>query len=68
MSEPVATFRASLASTGKWLKIGDAGDATATFDVSVVSLPDVVRLAAHGQEELEITVRHVKACDGILAQ
>lgn len=67
MTAPLATFRASLASSGKWLKIGDAGDATATFDVSVVSLPDVVRLAAHGQEELEISVRHVKACEGILA-
>lgn len=50
MTAPLATFRASLASSGKWLKIGDGGDATATFDLSVVSLAEAVKLAVHGQE------------------
>ncbi|MGH2714589.1 MAG: hypothetical protein ACRDM7_12030 [Thermoleophilaceae bacterium] len=63
----LATFRGSLASSGKWLGLGDAGDSTARFDLVVADLPEVVKLAAHGQEELEFVVRHVKECEGKVA-
>jgi hypothetical protein len=58
MSEPIiCSWRGSLASSGKWLKIGDAGDASATFDLVAQDLAEVVKLAGYGGKELEFAVR-----------